>query len=163
MPKLLDLEVSRGSLTLRAVLGAVFGGLSFAVFYYVPANLGSLISPAVPASSASSASSLISSLVSPSLLLIGLAAALLVFLGFFLRGTKAYGPILVVNGLIFLAYVYAAFQGGTITLTLPAGLPSTASGTLSLDVSNLMLLLLLAPILTVVKGIVLTIVKPQKS
>ena len=161
MPRLLDIEVSGASLALRVVLGVVFGGISFVVFYYLPANLGNFLSSALPAASRAAAAGVASALINPSLPLIGLAAAALVFLGFLLRGTKAYGLILVLNGIVFLAYVYTAFQGGTITLNLPAGLPSSASGNISLNASNLMLLFLLAPLLTVVKGIVLTVMKPQ--
>jgi len=143
------------------VLGVVFGGLSFVVFYYIPANLGNLLSSALPAASRAAATSVVSALISSSLPLLGLAATALVFLGMLLRGTRAYGIILLLNGAVFLAYVYVVFQGGTITLSLPPGLPSSVSGNVSLNMSNLMLLFFIAPILTVIKGVVLTVMKPQ--
>lgn len=160
MPRLLGLDVSGASLALRVVLGIVFGGLALGLLYYIPANLGSMLSSYLPASTKAVATGVVSSLLSPSLPLIGLVAATLVFLGVLLRGTRVYGVILLANGLVFVAYVYTLFQGGTITLSLPSGLPSSLSGSLSLNVGSLMLIFLIAPILTVVKGIVLTVTKP---
>lgn len=135
----------------------VFAALTAVIFYYVPANLGSYLKQLA---GASAAESVVNALISPDLAMIGLAAAALVFLGVFLRGTKAYGPILVVSGLVFLAYVYVAFQGGTIGLTVPQGIQYSPTGSVSIGVSGLMYLSMLGPLLTVVKGLVLTVMKP---
>ena len=44
MPKLRGLQLSGTSLALRVVSGVVFGGLALVVFYYLPADLGGLLS-----------------------------------------------------------------------------------------------------------------------
>ena len=103
--------------------------------------------------------SVVGALVNPSLGAIGLAAAALVFLAVLLRGSKAYGPILMVLGVVFLAYVYEAFHGGTVALAIPK-VQASVSGNVAIGVSGLMYMFMLAPLLTVVKGLVLTVMKP---
>ena len=145
------------------VLAVLFGGLAALLFYYVPASVGGFAKQLAGPSNASTVEGVVNALISPDLALLGLAAAALVFLGVLLRGSKAYGPIIIVTGLVFLAYVYTAFQGGTITLNLPQGIQYGASGSVSMGVAGLMYLFMLAPLLTVVKGIVLTAMEPGGS
>ncbi|MDG6988623.1 MAG: hypothetical protein JRN21_04780 [Nitrososphaerota archaeon] len=159
MARLLGAEVTSGQLAVRAVLAVVFGGLAFLVFYYLPVSAAGLVKQVAGPANASVAS-VVNGLVSPDLPAIGAAVAALVFLGVFLRGTKAYGPILIAAGAAFLAYFYVALQGGTITLALPQGIQYSASGNISIGVADLMYLLMVAPALTIVKGAVLTATKP---
>ncbi|MDE1858606.1 MAG: hypothetical protein KGI26_06050 [Thaumarchaeota archaeon] len=163
MPRLLGLELSGGRLALRAVLAAVFGGLAFIVFYLVPAALGGLISQSAGSAGGTYAASVAGALVSPALPIVGLGVAALVFLGVLLRGTKVYGPILVVLGVVLLVYVYTAFQGGTVNLAIPKGAQYSATGSVAIDLAPLMYLLMLAPALTLLKGVVITAVKPDGS
>ncbi len=154
------MEMSGGKLALRAVLAVIFGAIAFVIFYYVPSSLGSYITRFAGSNGGSSASSIVGALINPVLPIIGLAVALLVFIGTLLRGTKAYGPVLIFLGLVLVAYVYTAFQGGTINLTIPKGVGYSASGNIAIDFTLLMYLFLLAPILTLLKGVVLTMMKP---
>ena len=163
MPRILDLELSGGKLALRVVLAAVFAVLAALLFYYVPASIGSFAKSLGGASNASTVESVVNSLVSPNLPMIGLAAAAMVFVGVLLRGSRVYGPILVVTGAVFLAYVYVAFQGGTISLDIPQGQQLSLAGSVSIGLSGLMFLFMLAPLLTIVKGVVLTVMKPGEA
>lgn len=162
MARLLDLEMTSGGIAVRAVLAVVFGGLAFLLFYYVPASLGSLLTGAISSNSTvgGAAKSIVDSLISPNLAPIGLGVAALVFVGAFLRGTKAYGPVLIVLGAALLAYVYTAFQGGNVSVAIPSSVGYSASGSVSVGVAVLMYLFLLPPLLTLLKGVVLTAMKP---
>lgn len=148
---------------MRVVLAVVFGGLAAVFLAYLPAMVGSFAKQAAGTANAAAVESVVSALVNPSLPAVGAVVAALVFVGVLLRGTKAYGPVLVVLGLALLAYVYMAFQGGTIALTIPQGVQYSATGTVSIGVSMLMLMFMIAPILTLVKGLVITAMKPGES
>jgi len=137
------------------VSGAALAGLTFLVFYYVPANLASLVSGHLPSSIAPAASNLASALVGSTLPTIGLVLTVLVFLGIVLRGSRPYGMILILTGLLFAAYTYVIMQGGTIGIKLTGNLPHGASGNFTIDVSLLMLVLLVPSLITVVKGALL--------
>jgi len=151
----MGLQLSSASLTIRVVSGAVLSALTFVVFYYVPANLASLVSGHLPSSIAPAASNLASALVGSTLPVIGLVLTVLVFLGIVLRGSRPYGMILILTGLLFAAYTYVVMQGGTIGITLSGSLPHGASGNIAIDVSLLMLLLLIPSLLTIFKGALL--------
>lgn len=161
MPNMLGLQISGVRLALRVVLAVVIGGLAFVLFYYVPSHLLDLIDRFLPPGSQSVVSGIVSNLISPTLPTIGLALSAFVFLGIILRGTKVYGPILVLNGLSFLAYIYTALHGGTVGLTLPSDLLQGVSGGVTVDLSTLMLIMLLPSLLTIVKGAVLTVSRPR--
>ncbi|MDE1858223.1 MAG: hypothetical protein KGI26_04040 [Thaumarchaeota archaeon] len=163
MPRLLGVEMSGGKLALRVVLAVVFGSLAALFLAYLPSAAGSFAKQAAGTANAAAVESIVNALINPSLPAVGAVVAALVFLGFLLRGTKVYGPILMVLGLALLAYVYLAFQGGTIGLTIPQGLQYAASGSVSIGVSTLMLLFMVAPLLTLVKGLVLTVMKSGES
>jgi hypothetical protein len=152
-----------GRLAVRVVLAAVFGGVAAALLYYVPASLGGVAEQLAGGANASAVQSIVGALVSPSLPLIGLAAAALVFVGVLLRGTRGYGPVLVVLGAVLVAYVYTAFQGGTINISIPQGVQYGASGTVSISLAALMYLAMVGPLLTVVKGVVLTAARQSRT
>ena len=118
---------------------------------------GELAGPA----NASVASALAASLVSAYLPLVGLAVAALVFLGVLLRGSRAYGPVLVVLGGALLAYVYVMFHGGTIDIAIPQVQQYSISGSVAIGLAALMYLFMVPALLTLVKGVVLTAMKPD--
>ena len=155
--------MSAGKLGLRAVLAAVFGAIALVVFYYVPVSLGAFASRLAGPADASAVSSLAASLVGPTLPALGVAVAVLIFVCFFLRGTNAYGPVLVVLGLALLAYVYVLFHGGTVYAAVPALSQYSIAGRVVISVAALMYLFMLPPLLTVVKGAVLTVAKHDAS
>jgi hypothetical protein len=164
VPRILDLDLKTGSMVIRLALVALFGSLTFIVFYYLPTNILNFIKGALPSgSSAAAASGIVSSLIPSSLPYIGLGLTALVFLGVVLRGTKVYGVIQILCGAGFAAYVYVALQGGVVKLTIPPGLAQGTTGSLNLDLSLLMLLMLIPPILTIVKGALLILLHPAKQ
>ncbi len=147
------------SLAINAVLAVIGGGLSFALFYYLPANLGSIASPALPAEMREPVSSILSQLMPAQATQIGLLIAVVVFIAALLRGSKAYGPLVAIDGILFAAYFYTLFQGGIITIkaSLPAIIaPGTAEGMVSLDITNILYFFLIPPLLTIVKGLLIT-------
>jgi len=158
MPKILDLELKASSFALRIVVGIIAAAITFFVLYYLPANLLSILSQFVPAQALPDPSilnPLLSSLVNPSLPMIGLLLTVLVFLECLFRGSKAYGPILMLTGLGFIAYLYLLFQGGTLSMTVPPSLLMGISAGVALDLTTIMLLFMLPAILTIIKGAVL--------
>ena len=158
MPKILDLELKATSLALRVVIGIIAAAITFFVFYYLPTNLLSLISQFLPAQvlpPSSTLDPLLSSIMDPTLPMIGLVLTVLVFLEYLLRGSKAYGTILILTALSLIAYLYLLFNGGTITITLPASLLMGTSVDIALDLTFMMILLMLPSILNIIKGMVL--------
>jgi hypothetical protein len=107
------------------------------------------------------ASAIVASLVSAYLPLVGIAVAALVFLGVLLRGSNAYGPVLVVLGGVLLAYVYVTFHGGTVDVAIPQVRQYSVSGSVALGLAALMYLFMVPALLTLVKGVVLTAMKPD--
>jgi len=151
----MGLQLSSAALAIRVVSGAVLAGLTFLVFYYVPANLSSLLSPYLPSSYAAAVSSVAAALIGSTLPILGLVLTVLVFLEVVLRGSRPYGIILILTGLLFAAYTYTIMQGGTIAIKLSGNLPQGASGNIDVGVSLMMLVLLIPSLLTVVKGALL--------
>ena len=151
----MGLQLSSASLAIRAISGAVFAALIFLVFSYLPANAPALVSGSLPSSSATAASSVTSALIGSTLPIIGLVLAILVFTGMIVRGSRVYGMVLILIGLLFAAYTYTIFRGGSIGITLPSNLPLGASGNLAIDASLLMFVLLVPSLLTVAKGVLL--------
>jgi hypothetical protein len=158
MPKILDLELKALSLALRVIVGIIVAAITFFVLYYLPTNLQSILSQIVPAQALPTPSTLnplLTGVTSSILPMIGLLLTVLVFLECLLRGSKAYGPILILTGLSFIAYLYLFFNSGTITVNLPASLLMGISASIAIDLTTIMLLLMLPSILTIIKGIVL--------
>lgn len=152
----MDLQLSSASLALRVISGAALAALVFLAFYYLPANLSALVSGSLTPSNAAAVSSVATALVG-STPIIGLVLAALVFLGAVLRGSKVYGAVLIVIGILFATYTYLLLHGGSIGGTIPSNLSSGASGNFVIDVTLLMVLLLVPSILTVVKGTLLLV------
>jgi|HubBroStandDraft_1064217.scaffolds.fasta_scaffold122939_2 hypothetical protein len=150
----MGLQLSSASLAIRLVSGAALAALVFLVFYYLPANFSALVSGSLSAGSAAAVSSVATALIG-STPIIGLVLAVLVFLGAVLRGSSAYGVVLILIGSLFAAYTYLLLHGGSIGGTLPSDLSLGAAGNFTIDVSLLMVVLLIPSLLTVVKGTLL--------
>jgi len=161
MPKVIDLELTGKSLVIRLAAAAFLSLLSFAVLYYIPANLAGIIQRIAGVYPTQSViNTLISSLVSPQLPLLGLVITILVFMATLLNGSKVYGPILTVLGLTFIAYITTLFHGGSLEVTLPQGIG--VSGSVKVGLSTLMLLFTIPAALTLVKGVVITVARVRK-
>ena len=158
MPKILDLELKATSLALRVVIGVIAAAITFLISYYLPANLLSLLSQFLPAQALpppSTLEPLLSSIINPMLPMIGFVLTVLIFLEYLLRGSKAYGPILILTALSLIAYLYLLFNGGTMAIALPASIFMGTSVDMALDLTIMMILLMLPSILNMIKGMVL--------
>ena len=163
MPRVMNLQLSSATLAIRVVLGIVLAGITFLIFYYLPANLASLISSHISSTNAETVSGMTSSIIGSTLPIIGLVLTVLVFLRVVLMGTNIDGVILILSGVFFAAFTYTALHGGTIAIALPSGLSQGATGNITIDVSLLMLVLLIPSLLTIVKGALVLAVRSSPS
>lgn len=171
MPKLLDLEIGTASLVIRVILGLICAGIVFFIFYYLPVNLKAILdfvlSTVVPGSSnipPGATGDLLGAVVSPILPFSGLVLTVVTFLEIVMRGTKIYGPILIVSGSFWLVVLYIVFEGGNIIFALDQSLFSGLSEIISnfalrisIGLLPIMLIFMLPSILTIVKGVVLVL------
>ncbi|MGA2572930.1 MAG: hypothetical protein ABSF36_01830 [Candidatus Methanomethylicaceae archaeon] len=171
MPKLLDLEISTASLAIRVILGLICAGIIFFIFYYLPVNLKAILdfvlSTVVPGSSSippGVTSDVLGVVVSPILPFSGLVLTVVTFLEIVMRGTRIYGPILIVSGSFWLVVLYIVFEGGNIVFALDQSLFSGLSEILpsfalriSIGLIPIMLIFMLPSMLTVTKGVVLVL------
>lgn len=157
MPRVLGLQMSGAQLVLRVIEAVVSSMLAFALLFYMPTVLPSRVSGFVSVTAGGIGSALLSGLISPTAPTLGLFIVLFVFAAALLRGSGAYGWLLVLNGVAFSLYVYSLFQGGVVQVRAMGDAfgASDATLALSLNFSLLMAVFLVPPILTVVKGLLL--------
>ena len=146
------------SLIFRFIAGTIVSFFVFLVFYAIPSYLPELVSLAMP-SQAEALKGIVSALVSPALPFIGLFLTVAVFLEIFLKDTEVYGPLLMLSGSGFIAYILVAMHGGIIQMVVPSNLLMGISLNLAVGLTFLMLIMLLPSALTVLKGLILTFKK----
>jgi len=161
MPKILDLQLKTSSLVLRLIVGLITAAVSFILLYYIPANLSSLMYSSGVRDEI--VITLVKGLVNPMLPTIGLAVAVLELVSAIMRGSKTYGPITLVLGLLLTSYFYLFFQQGAIVIPLSGYIYPGLSGSIVIQTSTLMLLFMLPGILTALKGIVVTLQSTRSS
>jgi hypothetical protein len=157
VPKLAGVELSHGALASRLVLGTVASALVFFVYYFMPASLVAFASRFIPANALGAVDTILSSLVNPTMLMLGLFLTFLVFLSVVLGDSRLHGPIVILEGACVFAYTILVFQGGTISLTCPRELLQGLGVNLQIDLTVLMLVFLVYPVLTVIKGVFLAL------
>ncbi|MGQ9759828.1 MAG: hypothetical protein ACUVQ5_04595 [Candidatus Methanomethylicaceae archaeon] len=157
MPRILDLEIGVGWLALRIVGGALLSAATYFLLSYVPSHLPEILGRFAPPEFSSIIVSIVSELINPLLYIVGAVIAVIVFLQIVFRKTKVYGPILILAGLASLAYIYLAFQGGVITLTLPKELAMGLQVSVRVYLVTLMTLAMVPTILTMIKGIIISL------
>lgn len=163
MPRIVDVQVSWLGLVIRLLEGAIFGGIALLFFYYLPTNVSQLVGQVAPPNAGPAAVQVISQFFTPSLAPIGLLLGVLTASSIILKGGRVYGGLLVILGALYLAYFYLLFHGGTLVITIPAGLAPGLAGSLTVEDTALMLLFMLAPLLTVFKGVLLVSSARQKE
>lgn len=162
MPKLLGLQISGGWLAARVLVAVLLGGFCFFVFYLIPTLIPSLFKGFLgPEGLPLQLQGLIDQLVPPSLPTTGLLIAILVPLGIIFRNTKIYGPVLILIGLGFAAYLFLLFSGGAKSFSVPE-IYSGLTVRLNFDFRNLFLLFVVGPILTIVKGALVTVERARQ-
>lgn len=162
MVKLLDRQFSAASLAVRAVFGAVLGAIAFLFLYYLPVNFVVLASDVLRIEIPPNAAGLLTSLVDPTLPIVGLVLVPVIFLCAVFRGTKAYGPLTIVLSLLFAAYIFLLFHGGALQIDISeemfgGEMPVGLSISIRLEMALLMLLFLVPTFLGVIKGVLLTL------
>ena len=155
--KIFDLELSNVRFALRLLWGLILGGLVLFLFYYLPAHLGTLISPFVPSQYAGQINSLASELdVGYALGLLGVLYAIFVFFGTLFKGSWGYGIVLILTGLYLLIFYYFLFQAGSILPTFPSIFDSVGNlSYLTIALYILVALILISAVIDVGRGIAL--------
>ena len=157
MPRVLDLEIGKGRLALRVLAGAILSAVTFLLLSYTPSNMQEVIKKFVPADISNTVIQIASGLIHPYIPVLGALLSILIFLEVLFRKTKAYGPILIIAGLVSALYIYLAFQGGILTLVIPREYTMGVRVSAYFDLTVIMLLIMLPAILTVLKGVVMAI------
>jgi hypothetical protein len=152
MPRILDLEISTPKLIMRVIVAFILAGIDFFFFYVLISPNDTFLQKILPPSISSHVQSAMSSFVSPSLPLIGLAIVALIFFDQIFKGTRIEGAFLIIMGSLFAWYTYTIFGGGTMNLNIPQGLVQNISGNITVHAALLMWLFILPSLLTVVKG-----------
>lgn len=139
--------------------------VAFILLFYAPTVLPSRISGFVTVTAGALGSQLLSKLIQPTAPTLGLFIVVLVFAGVLSRGSGAYGLMVVLNGLAFLLYVYSLFQGGVVQVEATGDAFGSTQATLDLTISVtlMMLVFMIPPALTVVKGMLLMRKSPEQK
>jgi len=166
---ILGLEISTGRLALRFVAGALLASVLFASLSLLPMAVQGILSEFLP-EELGAFYDVKAPLIHPALPFTGAVIAILSFLRVVLRGSAAYGPVTAAFGLAFIAHILLAFSFGTLSLALPQGMIGQAlQEALNIplavdiglvayaDLTGLMLIFMLPFILTVIKGVILTV------
>jgi hypothetical protein len=167
--KLLDTEISATRLGLRLLIALILSSLSLLVLYLIPRFLLDYASTTIPDTQTQS---LVNQLLDSRILTLGILVPLIVLFTITLRKSKLEGPLLIGLGATLITYSYLLLQGGVVNLQIPAAaiqnilrinLPIRLQAHLSLDITTLMLVSMLAPLLLVVKGSILTASRFRKT
>lgn len=152
MPRILDLQISTLRLVLRVIYAVILASIDIFIFYILISPNDTLLRRFLPASISSHLTTALSSFVSPTLPLIGLAMAALIFLDTIFKQTRIEGAFVMITGGLFAWYTYAIFDGGTMNLAIPSGLVQNVTGNITIQASLIMWLFILPSLLTAVKG-----------
>jgi len=166
---ILGLEISTGRLALRIVTGVLLAAVLFAALSLLPMAAQGILSESLP-EEFGAFYGMIAPLIHPALPFTGAAIAILSFTLIVLRGSTAYGPVTAAFGLASIAHILLAFSFGTPSLEFPPemiaqALQQALGMHVALDVelvayadlTPLMLVFMVPFILTVIKGVILTI------
>jgi len=160
LPRILDLQLSNKAFALRLAAAIGSGILSFFFLYYVPANLSKIINQILPVTGFAD---LIQQFIPPLLPLLGLVITVLIVLGIIFKKTILHGPVVSITGLACLAYIYTAFQGGTLVFNLPQTIIPDTTASVTITLTTIMYLFLAAPACNILKGVLLTLEHKGKS
>ncbi|HRR53830.1 MAG TPA: hypothetical protein P5168_03295 [Candidatus Methanomethylicus sp.] len=166
---ILGLEISTGRLALRIAAGVMLAAVLFAFLSLLPMAAQGILSEFLP-EEFGAFYDVIAPLIHPALPFTGAAIAFLSLLIVVLRGSAAYGPVTAAFGLAFIAHILLAFSFGTPSLAFPPEMITQAlQEALNMpvaidielaayaDLTGLMLVFMLPFILTVIKGVILTV------
>ena len=158
MARLADLEISRVHITLRIFAGLALAATVLFLFYYLPSNYSTLFSPLIPHQYLPYVGLFISDMLSSGIPFLGVLLAVIAFFDILLRGTWTYGIILVVTGLIFIAYDVLLFRNGQLfTLSSSASESAAIYSKLSLEITLIIVVFIISTIISIGRGISLIV------
>lgn len=151
MPKILDLELSTPRFIGRIIVAIILAGIDFFFLYILISPSSSFVENLMPASLAPFFTAM-HKFIPPTLPIIGLAIAFLIFFDQIFKQTKIEGGFVIVMSSLFAWYAYNVFQGGTMHITIPAGLVQNVTGAIIVNATLIMWMLILPSLLSIVKG-----------
>lgn len=151
LPRILDLELSMPRFIGRIIAALILAGIEFFFLYVLISPNASFLENLLPAS-LSPIFSAMHKFVTPTLPIIGLAIAFLIFFDQIFKKTKIEGAFLIVMSSLFAWYTYNIFQGGTMHITIPTGIVQNVTGDITVSATLIMWLLILPSLLSIVKG-----------
>lgn len=132
------------------IVGAVATFIAyFILLAYLPANIGGIASYA---GIGIDISSIIR--INQNLPIVGVIIAAAAAGGVLFRGSRLAGVFSIIMGLALILYIYLILNGGIVELRMPEGIVPNLSLKVMLDMTTLMYLFMIPPLLIVVKGIV---------
>lgn len=156
MPRILDLELSMPRFIGRIIAGVILAGIDFFFLYVLISPNSSFVENLLPASLAPIFAAM-HKFVTPTLPIIGLVIAFLIFFDQIFKRTRIEGGFLIIMSSLFAWYTYSIFQGGTMHITIPSGVIQNVTGDITLSASLIMWLLMLPSLLSIVKGVLMLV------
>ena len=162
MPKILDLELSTPRFIGRIIVAVILAGIEFFFLYVFISPNSSFVENLLPASLAPIFSAM-HKFVTPTLPIIGLVIAFLIFFDQIFKKTKIEGAFLIIMSSLFAWYTYNIFQGGTMHITIPSGIVQNVTGDITVSAALIMWLLILPSLLSIVKGVLMLVHSNRKT
>lgn len=151
MPRILDLELSTPRLIGRIIAAVILAGIEFFFLYIIISPNSSFLENLLPASLAPIFDAM-HKFVTPTLPILGLVIAFLIFFDQIFKKTKIEGVFLIIMSGLFAWYTYNIFQGGTMHITIPSGIVQNVTGEITVSAALIMWLLILPSLLSIAKG-----------
>jgi len=163
--KLADLNLSGPRFALRIIGGIFFAAVVLFIFYYLPSHLTELVSPYLSSQYIPYLNEITSAIVSPGIPFLGILLAVITFFDVLLRGSWTYGIILIVTGVLYLAYDYLLFLGGQLLISdYPTNVTQSPIYQQVLPILYaLVIILILSTLLSIGRGVYLIVKGNRKT
>ncbi|MGI0090686.1 MAG: hypothetical protein ACREBS_03165 [Nitrososphaerales archaeon] len=162
---ILDIQLSGQAFAFRILAALFLAGLDLFVFYYLPLHISTIAPYFVPRIYIPEINSLASSFASSALPALGILFAILVFVEVFLRGTWAFGVLLIILGSFWILYDLTLYREGLLFANLlPTGgitlgngeqvvLSGSEQSELLLFFRALIILFVISSLVTIARGV----------
>jgi hypothetical protein len=161
--KLFDLEISRARLALRVFTGFILASMTLFLFYYLPLHMGAIAGHFVPTAFVPIVDFAASTFASSTLPLLGALLAILVFTETILKGTWAFGALLIIVGSFWILYDLTLYRAGLLFSNLiPSGITlangeqlivsTTSQSDLVLLLTGVIIIFVISSVITIIRG-----------
>jgi hypothetical protein len=161
--RILDIQLSGGQFASRLAAALIFSGLTLFVFYYLPLHIDAIASYFVPRTFIPEINSLAGAFASSTLPELGALLAVLVFVETILKGTWAFGVLLIFVGGFWILYDLTLYREGLLfsslvpsAITVGNGqrilLSGSAQSELILLFTGIIILFVISSLFTILKG-----------